>query len=279
MQHTFPTTGPVTLSVEIAAGDVTLDAIQSTDVSVRLSGAGADDITVEQRGDEVVIRGRDTIAGLFTARGDVRIDVWLPVGSNLATRLGSAQLVTTGRLGGARIKSGSGDVRIAELGADSVVETGSGDLAIEHAGGDLRVRSGSGDNEIGRVVGVLSVVAGSGLVRVGAAEGGAAVKSGSGDIELGQVQGEITAGSGSGTVAVEKMRRGVLRVTTASGDVSVGIPAGVPVWTDVRSATGDVESDLEGAGRPAAGQDHIEIHATTVTGNVRLSQLRVPART
>ena len=49
----------------------------------------------------------------------------------------------------------------------------------------------------------------------------------------------------------------------ASGDVRVGIPAGVPVWTDVSSVTGQVHSDLQGAGEPAEGQDYIELRAKT----------------
>jgi DUF4097 and DUF4098 domain-containing protein YvlB len=253
-----------------------LAAIETTVVSVRTSGDAADDITVEQRGAEIVIRGRPTIGSAFGGRSDLRIDVTLPVGSTLAGRLGSADLIATGHLGAARIRSASGSVRVADVDADTVIETGSGDVAVGSAGAELRARAGSGDIEIGWVTGALAVIAGSGDVRIGVAKATASVKSGTGDIELAEAHGDVTAGSGSGSVTVHQLRRGTLRATTASGDIVVGVPAGVPVWTDVRSVTGDVESDLEGAGRPAAGQDHLEIHATSVTGDVRLSQLAAP---
>lgn len=285
MEHTFPVTGPAMLEMEIIAGSVTLAAVEraadsaseTTDVTVRVSGSGADGISVEQRGGEIIIRDRPTSGRPFSGRADVRIDVTAPAGSRLAARLGSADLVATGRFDSARIRSASGTIRVAALDADSVVETGSGDVAVERAGGELRARAGSGDIEIRRVVGALAVLAGSGEVRIGVAEHGGSVKSGAGDIVIAEAHGDVTAGSGSGSVIVEQLLRGTLRATTASGDITVGIPAGVPIWTDARSLTGTVESDLEGAGRPAAGQDHLEVHATTVTGDVRLSQLS-PAR-
>jgi hypothetical protein len=53
----------------------------------------------------------------------------------------------------------------------------------------------------------------------------------------------------------------------------VGIPAGTPVWTDISSLTGRIHSTLSGAGQPAEGQDHVEVRATTVSGNVSLVEL------
>jgi hypothetical protein len=52
----------------------------------------------------------------------------------------------------------------------------------------------------------------------------------------------------------------------------VGIPSGVPVWTDVSTLTGSVTSNLVGAGEPAEGQPYVELRAKTVSGDVRLEQ-------
>jgi hypothetical protein len=45
------------------------------------------------------------------------------------------------------------------------------------------------------------------------------------------------------------------------------------VWTDVNTVTGSVASNLESAGKPAEGQDYVELRATTVSGDVRLVQV------
>jgi DUF4097 and DUF4098 domain-containing protein YvlB len=69
------------------------------------------------------------------------------------------------------------------------------------------------------------------------------------------------------------MRRGQLTAKNVSGDIRVGVPAGVPVWTDITSLTGSVRSNLEGVGEPEEGQDFIELRARTVSGDVHLEQL------
>jgi hypothetical protein len=79
--------------------------------------------------------------------------------------------------------------------------------------------------------------------------------------------------TGSGDLHIGAAHRGRLTVKGASGDVRVGIPAGVPVWTDISTLSGSIHSDLRGAGEPAAGADHIELRAKTVSGDIVLSQI------
>ena len=79
--------------------------------------------------------------------------------------------------------------------------------------------------------------------------------------------------TGSGDVSIDHVRRGRVTVKGASGDVSIGIAAGVPVWTDITTVTGTISSDLQGAGAPQEGQDHIEVRAKTVSGDIALSEV------
>ena len=53
----------------------------------------------------------------------------------------------------------------------------------------------------------------------------------------------------------------------------VGVPAGVPVWTDITTVSGSIRSSLEGAGQPAEGEDHVELRAKTVSGDIVLTQI------
>ena len=79
--------------------------------------------------------------------------------------------------------------------------------------------------------------------------------------------------TGSGDLTIRTAHRGKLTAKGASGDVQIGVPAGVPVWTDLTTVSGDIRSGLEGVGEPEEGADHIELRAKTVSGDIVLTQV------
>jgi hypothetical protein len=273
MHKTFPTEGPASLYVEIGSGDVKIHTTETNQTDVQVDGRDADDVTVEQRGEQIVVISPLRRGGLFGGGSELTVSVTMPLDSDLATKLGSADLVASGRYGAARIRSGSGDVRVEELTDDAVIETGSGDIGLDSSLGDLRVKAGSGDVTIGRVAASVVVSTGSGSVQIASVEDTAAVKSGSGDIQVEDAHTDLSTMTGSGDLHVGRIRRGKLKAKAASGDIHVGVPAGIPVWTDISCVSGHVRSNLAGAGQPEGDQDYIEIRATTVSGDITLSQL------
>lgn len=272
MQNIFETPGPTSLYVEVGSGDVAVRAEDTDRTVVDVEGKYADEVVVEQRGNEIVVIAPKHHTGLFGSN-DLQIRATLPTGSELATKLGSADVTATGRLGAARIRTGSGDVRLGDVDGEVVVETGSGDLLVGSAGGELRVKSGSGDVAVAHLGGPGSVSTGSGDVEIETAAGPVAVKSGSGDLRVRDARNGVELGTASGDLQVDRLHRGRLTAKNVSGDIHVGIPAGIPVWTDVTCVTGSVSSDLEGAGQPAEGEDYIELRAKTVSGDITLEQL------
>ncbi len=275
MQKSFTTNRPTSLYVEIGAGQVEVRATETSETEVLVEGRGADDVTVEQRGDQIVVLGPKGGGGLgfFGFGSDLSVSVTMPLDSDLTTKLGSADLTATGRLRGARIKSGSGEVTVHELTEDAVIQTGSGDVEVGSSLGDLRVKTGSGHVHVGRVAGSTVVSSGSGRITVEDSDDAIDTKTGSGEIRIVDGSNHVSMTSGSGDLEVGRMRKGVMKAKTASGDVRIGVPAGIPVWTDISCLTGDVRSNLEGAGQPEEGQDYVEIRATTVSGDITLSQL------
>ena len=278
MERIFATPAPVSLTIDVAAGSVSVQATRTAETTVRVEGARADDVLVEQRGSEIVVLARDadTGWGFLGGRSPIGVTVTAPVGSDLSARTASARITADGPIRNARIRSGSGAVWIAQLSGEGVIESGSGPLEIGTAAGDLRLKAGSGDVSVERAEAGLVAGLGSGSIDVAAVAGRAGLRSGSGDVRVLEADADIDATTASGDVAIERVRRGTVKATTASGDVRIGVVAGVPVWTDVRTVSGKIRSDLRGAGQPGAGQDYIEIHATTVSGDVTLTEL-VPA--
>lgn len=272
MQHIFDTPDPGAVYVEIGSGDVDVRAEDTTQTVIDVEGKYADEVVVDQRDDQIVVLAPRRHVGFFGGDRELRVRATVPTGSEIATKLGSADVSATGRLGRAKIRTGSGDVHLEQVAEEALVETGSGDVTIGGAG-VLRVKTGSGEVEVDTLGGEGSISTGSGDVEIGAATGRVQVKSGSGDLRVRDARHGVELGTASGDLYVDRVHRGQATLKNVSGDIHVGIPAGVPVWTDVSSVTGSVTSSLAGAGQPAEGQDYIELRAKTVSGDVHLEQL------
>ncbi|MDX6301371.1 MAG: hypothetical protein QOF53_2585 [Nocardioidaceae bacterium] len=273
MQKTFSTPTPVSLFVELRAGDLVVHAGATDETVVEVSGGDADDVTVEQHGDEIsVIAGRGG-HGFFGSARQVSVHVSVPQDSRLSTKLGSADLRVEGRIGATKVRTGSGGVQVDEIAADGSFEAGSGDIQVDVVTGSLQVKSGSGDVVLDRVEGSTEVSTGSGDVSVGSARQALSVRSGSGDMRAREAYGDVVMSTASGDLVVDRLHGGQLSAKNVSGDIHVGVPAGVPVWTDISTMTGSVRSNLQGAGQPDEGQDHIELRAKTVSGDIELRQL------
>jgi len=274
MEQHFDTPRPVSLYVELGKGRLTITATDTTQATVTVDGGHAEDVIVEQNGDQLAVIGPRQRVGFFGG-GEPSLDitVTVPTDSDLVTKTGSADLAASGSFGHAKVKSGSGDVELDRFTGHVVVDTGSGAVRVAEVEGDLRIKSGSGDVEAGAVEGSLAISTGSGDITVDRCRGTALVKSGSGDLTVTTAYSDVSLSSASGDLRVGIMHRGAFTAKNASGDIRVGIPAGIPVWTDVSSVTGRIGSDLQGAGQPGPGEDYIEVRAKTVSGDIVLEQI------
>ncbi|EON22567.1 MULTISPECIES: DUF4097 family beta strand repeat-containing protein [Nocardioides] len=272
MQRTFETPQPIELYVESNAGLVTVTAADVARTEVTITGKHADEFVVEQRGDQVQVVGPRQRAGFLSGgnhTADVR--VVMPARSALTVRTGSADTTVHGPIDGLWVNTGSGDVTAELVDGTTEVTSGSGDIRIVELRGTARIKSGSGDVAVTRCA-ELAISTGSGDVRIETVGGRLAVKTGSGDVQVGEAADDLSLSTGSGDLTVDVAHKGRYVVKGASGDVRIGVPAGTPVWTDITTISGRVQSDLTPVGAPAEGQDHLEIRATTASGDISLQQ-------
>jgi DUF4097 and DUF4098 domain-containing protein YvlB len=270
--YQFDTPSPVALYVEIGAGEVDVTATDTAESRVQLSGRHADEVEVTCDGRDLRIVAPKRRTGFFTSDDSINATIVVPSGSDLAVRTGSADLGVVGEVGGAHVKTGSGEVRIDVITGPATIETGSGDVEVEEARSELRIKCGSGDVTTRYAASSVAVSTGSGDVQIGTNHGPALVKTGSGDVRVVEADSDVSLVTGSGDLQIETARRGRFSAKGASGSIHVGIPAGTPVWTDISTVSGRIHSDVEGAGEPAEGADHVELRATTVSGDVILTQ-------
>src|SRR3954452_17075855 len=273
MRHEFTVFQEARLYVDLPAGDLRVDATgegaPGGTVVVEVSGSGADNVNVEQVHDEIRIISHRR-AGFFSFAGGPDVTVSTPAGSQLKAELGSADTVVEGVLASTRISAGSGSIRLDSVTGEATVKTGSGDIEIDRVGGAADLKAGSGDVSVGALGGPGRVSTGSGDVEIGRAEDSLALKSGSGDLRVGDAVTDVSLSTASGEIRMLRFRRGQARLNNVSGDIRLAIPPGTPVWTDISTVTGHLRSDLASTGAPADGQDHIELRARTVSGDIDL---------
>ena len=272
-EHRFETHLPIDLYVEIGKGRVHVFCTDTTESTVKIEGRDADQVVVQQDGDQITVVAPRQRTGFFGNDAALKVNVAVPTRSNVTTRTGSADVAIEGVAGSATIRSGSGDVTIDAVATASVVETGSGDIKVDDCQAELKVKSGSGDVRVDHIGGPVAISTGSGDVEIGTTVGTAVVKTGSGDLRVGEAHTDVAMTTASGDFVVDHARGGRLLAKGASGDVRVGIPAGIPVWTDITTVSGTIHSSLASAGQPADGPDHIELRAKTVSGDIVLSQI------
>ena len=275
--QTFPTTGPLALSVRLAAGDLLVTAADVTEAVV--------DLQPSQHGDEdaldVIARARVLYDrdkslrvalphGRGVARGEPPVDVHLtvPAGSTVEVGVGSADVRLEGRFAAITMETGSGDVSIDACG-DTRIRSGSGDVRIDEVRA-ASVKSGSGNVTVRRATSDIDLQAASGDIRVEDAGANARLSTSSGDIDLVSIRGRIGAKTASGDVVVGRAGEGQLEVTTTSGDVAVAVVAGTAVKLDCTSVSGRVHSQLEPADAPGEAERSLFVTARTASGDITI---------
>jgi hypothetical protein len=255
--HEFAATGPIDISLRMNSGDVTVTAVDEPVVVVALSpGAGGDWDAVEEtvvafEGNRLRVETPHTSGWRGFRRGRIRVSLSVPVNSTLSAHLGSADLRTDGPLATVTTRTGSGDVDIVETTGDLSAESGSGDVRCGRIGGALRTHTASGDISVAEVA------------------GDTVAEAASGDVRLGLARGSVRASTASGDITIAAIHGGEAGIEAASGDISVGVPAGTAVWMDLVSMSGTTRNDLQVTGEPAGGAS-LRLRVQTMSGDIRI---------
>ena len=244
--ETFATPGPVTLEINIPAGDVDVETadVAETTVELEVRGRDADELEretlIEARprggGHEVVVdAGRGRGASFFRSRdGEYRVHVTVPHGAELKAELASADIRGRGRYGDAAVSVASGDVQFETIDGEARINTASGDVQVE---------------------------------RVGSAE----VNSASGDVQIDESAGPVEINTASGDVELGSVTEGEVKLNSASGDIEVGIAKGSRLFVDAQTLSGETSSELElESGSPVEGDEGplVELHAVSMSGDI-----------
>jgi hypothetical protein len=276
---TFQTPEPITVTLELGVADVRIEAsdrtdtvvdVQPSDPTKRSDVTAAEQTHVEYGNGTLVVRAPKGWRQWTPWGGheSIEVRIQVPAGSALRGTAGVASLRCTGRLGECRYRTGVGDVTI-EHADRAEIRCGAGDVDIDSIEGRAEVKT-AGSIRIGRVGGSSVVKNSNGDTRIGEIAGDARVNASNGSIDVERARSNLAAKTANGDVRVEQVERGSVVAQSALGAVEIGIAHGVSAWLDLETKFGNVRNDLDGADRPAAGEDAVEVHARTSMGDVTI---------
>jgi DUF4097 and DUF4098 domain-containing protein YvlB len=279
----FPTTGPVSASIDVQWGDIRVVAgedgatvvdVTPTDPSNEKDRLAADDTAVSCADGRLRVVGPKNRTGVFNKRyGSVQVSVQLATESALDAETGLGSVVAHGRLGVCRIRSSAGDVQVQDA-ASADLRTGMGVVVARDIAGEALCKTGSGAVQIDRIGGRAEVRNANGDTRIGVSTGPLRVKSANGAITIGRALGDVTATTALGNLSIGIAEGGAVQLKTSMGRIDVGIPSGTAALLDLTTSFGVVRNGLDAAAQPPVGARTVEIHAQTSAGDIEV--VRVP---
>jgi hypothetical protein len=259
--ETFPTPGPVTLTLGIPAGDITLETSDEPETHVELDSSdeealSAATIELRRRGDrfEVVVEAPKKFRFLSWGK-EYRLSVRAPHGAGVDVSTSSADVEARGRYDSVEVNTASGDTRFDDVDGDVRINSASGDLRLNRVGGDATVNTASGDVEVRSI------------------EGRGKIRSASGDVSVDVANSSLTIQTASGDQEVGSVVTGQVTLQSASGDIEVGVAKGVSLWIDAKSMSGETTSELELEGAPAGdGEADVDLRAASMSGDITVKR-------
>lgn len=198
--------------------------------------------------------------------GAIDVIAEVPTGSHVRANTATGDLRAEGVLGECFLKTATGDVAV-DRATSAHLTTLDGRLTLERVSGDCHV-TGSGEVRIGEIGGKASVKNLNGHSLIGTVAGDISLNSAHGDIAVDHPGGNVVARTAHGSVRIGGIARGNVVLQTASGDLEIGIREGTAAWLDVKSSYGTVRSELEPTGQPTRPTETAEVRGRTYDGDI-----------
>lgn len=271
-ERTLEVTGPVTLSASTGSGDIVVKVGADTSVKVigivKPSGSWSNSSPDAEAAVRAVLasppitqQGNTIEIGKFAdpetgRRVSVSFELTLPRASTLSLRSGSGDISVADVAGPLNAQAGSGDIAIGKVDAAVKAHVGSGDIVVNGAK-EADVSTGSGDVRVSQVAGAVSVRTGSGDINVTqVAQGSLDVSSGSGDVMATGLSGPVKVRTASGEVRLSGKPSADWDVSTASAPVVLDIPDGTGFRVVASSISGGISNDHGGSSTVASKRDY-----------------------
>lgn len=274
--YTFDTPDPIAVTLDVPHGSVRVTASKRDDTTVTVRGVQLADIAaklrVEYAGGQLLVksaqqRGFGWALDLLRGSESLDIEIELPAGSQVMAKLSAGDYRCEGPLGETRLVTSYGDIRVDEGGPVQLV-TSYGEIQVDRVVGHAELATSAGDVRVGEVDGTAAIKNNYGETRVGVITGDLRAESLYGEIRVERAGASVSARTAYGSVRVKEVTRGVIDLTTTSGELEVGIRAGTAAWLDVSSTSGKIRNSLDAHDGPQGFVETVEIRARSSDGDI-----------
>ena len=145
------------VEIDVPTGSVQARSGAAGRVEVVVDAGSAEQFEISRLGDAVTVRAP---SGWFARGGRANVSLVVPVRTDVAINVATAEVNLRGELGAVRARSASADIAVDEA-TRVEAHSASGDVRVQ-AAGEVQVSSASGDIRIGSVAGALSASSASG---------------------------------------------------------------------------------------------------------------------
>jgi DUF4097 and DUF4098 domain-containing protein YvlB len=253
-QRTLQVSGPVNLDISTGSGNIQVRTGNTGQVQVSghikvnnwFGSDGEDRVKRIESNPPIQQSGNDIRIGHIedeSLRHNVSIsyELVVPPDTQLRSHTGSGDQTVQGLHGRTEVESGSGNLRVSDIGAELRTDTGSGDVQIDRVNGGVQARAGSGDIHATGVAGAFEGHTGSGHIRVEqTAPGSVRAETGSGGIEMRGLHGSLQASAGSGDIDIDGEPTGSWTVHTGSGTVRLKVGSSTAFDLDAHTSSGSI---------------------------------------
>ncbi len=271
---TFESPNPISITIDIV-GNTHITASDRTDTVItveprdpsRSSDVKAAEQTVVDYSDGRLLVKSPRSWRPFSGSPTVVVTLEVPTGSTLDGTSALGDFHVEGELGTTKVKTSMGDVRL-DLTGELRAKTSFGNVTVDRVAGNADVTTSSGDIRLGAIDGTAVVKNSNGSTQVASVGGDVRAKSSNGNVLIGHAGAGVTAHTANGDVRVAEVERGAVVIETATGELEVGIAAGVAAWLDVSTRFGMVRNSLDSADGPDGSEGTIEVRARSSFGDI-----------
>ncbi|MGP4102548.1 DUF4097 family beta strand repeat-containing protein [Nonomuraea sp. KM90] len=272
---TFDTPEPITATIDIETGHVTIraDDRATTRVQVRPSDPASDAdaqaavlTTVEYANGRLKVQApKNKLRSLFGRPPSIEVTIELPHDSHVEATT-AAGFHSRGRLGTATVETTIGSIHLDHA-AGLQLRTGVGDIAVTRADGLLDATTSSGNIQIGAADGTAVATTTSGNITIGEATGDLRLKAIKGDIVVTRALAAVTATTSIGDIRIGQVTRGTIVLETNCGRLELAVEDGTATKLDLNTNHGKVHNELS---ETAESGEIIDIRARTGIGDIML---------
>lgn len=273
----FATPEPISVTIDVAVGDVRLIASERTDTVVEVRPSNelddsdvqtAQQTRVEYANGTLTVRGPKARAfDLSKKSRSVAVLIELPTGSAVHGDMSAGDVHSTGVLGDCRFKTSVGHCRLDRTGRVRLDTCGH--ITVDGVDGAAEVATSSGHVHLGEVRGAAVIRTANGKVDIGTVTGDLGVRAANGDIFVGRAGAGVEAKTSNGTIRIGEVARDSVTLHTATGDLEIGVAAGTAAWLDLKTGHGRVHNALDEIDqRPDTSEETVEVRAHTSFGDI-----------